>query len=1203
MTQRRILPFALLSTRSHNHDALSPLHVSKASYCPTTRLQPSSSMDGNATNNAALKPSLSEADIAPAVSRQRSTIRAAKPHTFKRASDTTLTSPSSTSSAKSISPSVDPDVKDGTLTSFPPLPPSAENSPRGAPAPRSIPTLGGAPFASPTLKTASSKLSRETTPPAAARPVPAALEGLFEPSGSDEQTRRDALFDDQTPKHARNVPGTLHHQGTAHIEHLIARVGAVQLVKQLSEDLAQRDAQITMVQRRAEDRERLLRKMLRDCEVSNLDIEERLREGERERKARDESSGPLDVHAADREQKLNDVVSDQMVEALENDIGSGYDTESRAGTRRGSVQSGHTSVNGNGDAKRGASTVKGGWKSYFKYGSNGGTVRGTIAKPGESGTVRRRTDASAGDTSGTVRGRGDGMRPTPGDRTPSATASLQDHLRTSIKQAEDGADSASIKSSSSVASWAMKLVGGRPVGQVEVVKSHNARAKAASISGDTRKTDNTIAEVIPRTKSRNDTPDTSNKGAGNHVRGGSFATQLRNTAAASLPFPNSPPDADDTGISNLGPVEMETILPDDIRPPTLAENPAASGYLTDRFGFIYDQRRRKRQNEAAAVVRQRHGSMNVETLDSAARSLNVLPDVDDAISINSKASEISFPSRPDSPVSANDADGQKGWSDYLNIFSTKGELLSHTPAAAPITSITTGDDDLDSGISKLPTLMLPKRGSETGMSSITAPATNHVVSGNAEMALPSIASQLDVPKEPQPDPVQALLSQLTDVHDKLQRERTGKWNDFLRRVRAERSRTGDVSAGRDRRAKSIATMPETFLGDGEIIGVAGLGNKGKVGRAKWNEFRALVLAGIPVAFRAKIWAECSGASELRQPGYYEELVNSADKHDPSVAQQIQMDIHRTLTDNIFFRAGQGVAKLNEVLLAYARRNPEVGYCQGMNLIAANLLLIMPAAEDAFWVLCSMIESILPAKYFDNSLLTSRADQVVLRGYVSELLPLLSAHLESLNIDLEAFTFQWFLSVFTDCLSAEALFRVWDVVLCINDGATFLFQVALALLKLNEKQLLASPGPAEVYAYISQHMTDHAISIDGLIRASEGLRRVVRREDVIRRRGEAVERELEAIRARDALRKGKGKARAEALAAFPLDDTPPESADEQAEAEPAADSQGSTAASTPSGGFRSRRPSLGSEDDHEGDVYGELTIRTPMPMDEEASWMA
>lgn len=309
-------------------------------------------------------------------------------------------------------------------------------------------------------------------------------------------------------------------------------------------------------------------------------------------------------------------------------------------------------------------------------------------------------------------------------------------------------------------------------------------------------------------------------------------------------------------------------------------------------------------------------------------------------------------------------------------------------------------------------------------------------------------------------------------------------------------------------------MPEMTLTDGEMIGVAGLGNKGKVGRAKWNELRQLVLAGIPVASRAKIWAECSGASTLRVPGYYDDLVSHGDD-DPTILAQIKMDINRTLTDNIFFRKGPGVAKLNEVLIAYSRRNPEVGYCQGMNLITASLLLIMPSAEDAFWVLTSMIENILPSHYYDHSLLTSRADQQVLRQYVAELLPRLSVHLDELGIELEALTFQWFLSVFTDCLCAEALYRVWDVVLCFNDGSTFLFQVALALLKLNEGALLECETAAGVYSYIGHEMTGHAISIDGLVNASDALRKVVRRSEVEERRQKAVDIERERLAAHEA----------------------------------------------------------------------------------------
>lgn len=124
----------------------------------------------------------------------------------------------------------------------------------------------------------------------------------------------------------------------------------------------------------------------------------------------------------------------------------------------------------------------------------------------------------------------------------------------------------------------------------------------------------------------------------------------------------------------------------------------------------------------------------------------------------------------------------------------------------------------------------------------------------------------------------------------------------------------------------------------------------------------------------------------------------------------------------------------------------------------------------------------------------------------EILPTLDSHLCKLGVELEALTFQWFLSIFTDCLAAEALFRVWDVILCLV-GSPFLFQVALALLKLNEKALLDCNSAAGVYSYLNGEMTHQGISIDGLIRESDGMRGMVKRVDVERRREQAVKREL------------------------------------------------------------------------------------------------
>ncbi|KAF2808467.1 TBC-domain-containing protein [Mytilinidion resinicola] len=954
-------------------------------------------------------------------------------------------------------------------------------------------------------------------------------------AASPSTRSRTALFDD-TPQEPDKVPGSLHHASDKSVELTLERVGPVKLVRQLAGDLAQRDAQVTALRRRAEERERILRKMLQECEVSNMDIESRLRELDRSQEQRNDDprarnrrsdSGLPGTHPDDpMEQRIARAMADNVSDF---DTTSIQDNASMFSQR---LADGETeSLNSISEMPKDPARN---WKNFLWSGTNSKTSRAPsiTSKLGNDTDFQTRSRASSNSKlprkpiSGNLF-----VPPSNGDKQGGAIPTL----RRLQSQDEEQSTSSSRRSSVSVTNWVLQAVAGKNQVSRPGDKQGTLRGRAAtSASGSTA--DRAPSKESTRT-SQSTGPANASAKANGRPRAARSSLGPNGTIKSIPPESVTSPNGLNRNISNLGPVEMDTILPEDSRPPTLVQQhnnfSQSSEYLTDRFGFIYDQRRKKRQSEAAAAMAKHKRSSNVESLSDARSVLKTIGQDPDVKTPPTEAPPDSGPaSRPGSTGSSieeqNGPQAPSRWQDFLKLATFPTELLSHTPSAAPITTVDAAGAD---PAPKVPPVVVAKSRTMPLVSVNPEPAPSRIVSGNAEFATtsPSIsvgpASPIRPPQH-QPDPVKALLEQLTDLHDSLQRDKTVKWNDFLRKVRAERKREGEAATVGEGRPRNL-TMPEALLGDGELIGVAGLGNKGKTGRAKWQEFKQLVLGGIPVAYRAKIWAECSGASALRVPGYYDDLVNNG-VDNPSIVAQIQMDINRTLTDNIFFRKGPGVHKLNEVLIAYSRRNPEVGYCQGMNLITACLLLIMPTAEDAFWVLTNMIENILPEKYYDQQLLTSRADQTVLREYVVELLPKLSAHLDELEIELEALTFQWFLSVFTDCLSAEALFRVWDVVLCMHDGSTFLFQVALALLKLNEKALRECDSPARVYHYINHQMTNHAISIDGLIQASDALKKVVKRKDVEERREKAVEREQEVMRQREEMRRERAqKAKAKA----------------------------------------------------------------------------
>lgn len=922
-------------------------------------------------------------------------------------------------------------------------------------------------------------------------------------TSSSPSHSRTALFDD-AHLGSSHIPGSVHHANDEHIERLIARNGAVKLVRQIAEDLARRDAQIAALRRKAEERERSLRKIILECGLSNLDLETRLRAIEGERKL---SGAPM----SPTETVLEDLIDDAMSEPVV--AGELGDIENDA-TLRAKDPSPDKPTSG----------TSRGWKGYI-WGGASKTSRTTSQASSING------DAITNGATVHVRSGGPGRRTILQNdlfHPPDAVSSLESLSRPPSSSSTTGNRQ---RKQSSLATLALKLVAGTSTARDSDGKTGRGRSNSAATEPSGRtvsraSTKSTMSARVaqktnPRTI-RNPTPLTQNTSVAVHERWDTMGSSPQGSSIASN--------------ENFGPVEMDTILAPEDQPPTLIQykNYNDQDLLTDRFGFIYDQRRKKRQREAAERVRKGKRGSRVEMLSGGRGNT-----ISAVVSEEDNTDDL----RPGSPGStATDDKGDdddkpiKRWQDYLKIATFPTELLAHTPSGSmPAFEVMEGGE-----VPRSPGISTEERGF-VPLATASAPALSVASDAAAISKTTPSAPSTPVPQPEDTEPVKILLQQLGEVHDSLQRDKTVRWNDFLRKVRAERKREGEAAAAAlasssdSRSQRPIPIMPEASLADGEMIGVSGLGNKGKVGRAKWNEFKNLVLGGIPVAYRAKIWAECSGASAMRIPGYYDDLIaRSEEDDDPAVVAQIQMDINRTLTDNIFFRKGPGVAKLNEVLLAYSRRNHEVGYCQGMNLITACLLLIMPTAEDTFWVLTSIIEDTLPHGYYDHSLLASRADQQVLRQYVAEILPKLSQHLDDLYIELEALTFQWFLSVFTDCLSAEALFRVWDVVLCMNDGSTFLFQVALALLKLNEQQLLQCSSPANVYTYINHQMTNHAISIDGLIHASEGLRRVVKRDEIEIRRAKAIEAEKDLVKQREARNAAR---KAERIAALELGSSP------------------------------------------------------------------
>ncbi|KAL4074944.1 rab-GTPase-TBC domain-containing protein [Scleroderma yunnanense] len=355
--------------------------------------------------------------------------------------------------------------------------------------------------------------------------------------------------------------------------------------------------------------------------------------------------------------------------------------------------------------------------------------------------------------------------------------------------------------------------------------------------------------------------------------------------------------------------------------------------------------------------------------------------------------------------------------------------------------------------------------------SSTISSSRTVPSALASAPLPPSTTVLtatsNTPRHACANTIRRLLQELTKMHDQRQDATRKEWDTFVKqRTKALVAKSSSPAAVNVSSTAGAAVLLGLGTRDEDeelshtegLIGFAQLGLSSS--RDERREFDRLIRGGIPLAYRSKLWLECSGGLEMREPGLFADLLAQSNIHE-LVATEIEKDVGRTMPLNIFFGGdGAGVNKLRRVLTAYSRRNPAVGYCQGMNLVTSTLLLAHADEEEAFWVLCAIIEHILPEDFFSPSLLPSRACPLVLLDYVQESLPKLSIHLSNLGVDLPAICFSWFLSLFTDCLPIETLFRIWDIFLV--DGLDVLYRVALAILRINEQELLQCESNSAMY---------------------------------------------------------------------------------------------------------------------------------------------
>nr|XP_057921740.1 TBC1 domain family member 30 isoform X2 [Doryrhamphus excisus] len=271
---------------------------------------------------------------------------------------------------------------------------------------------------------------------------------------------------------------------------------------------------------------------------------------------------------------------------------------------------------------------------------------------------------------------------------------------------------------------------------------------------------------------------------------------------------------------------------------------------------------------------------------------------------------------------------------------------------------------------------------------------------------------------------------------------------------------------------------------------------GKNGFQQWYDALKAVArlpTGIPKEWRKRVWLTLADQYLHSISIDWDKTLRFAfnersNPDDDSLGIQIVKDLHRTGCSSYCGQEGeQDRVVLKRVLLAYARWNKTVGYCQGFNVLAALILEVTEGDEsDALKVMIYLIDKVLPESYFANNLRALSVDMAVFRDLLRVKLPRLSQHLHHLQraANREAggsyeppltnvFTMQWFLTMFATCLPAPTVLKIWDSVFF--EGSEVLFRVALAIWERLGERIMYCQTADEFYSImgcLTQEMLDH-----------------------------------------------------------------------------------------------------------------------------------
>ena len=185
---------------------------------------------------------------------------------------------------------------------------------------------------------------------------------------------------------------------------------------------------------------------------------------------------------------------------------------------------------------------------------------------------------------------------------------------------------------------------------------------------------------------------------------------------------------------------------------------------------------------------------------------------------------------------------------------------------------------------------------------------------------------------------------------------------------------------------------------------------------------------------------------------YTNLIFEKNKYDL----EIKKDLTRTFPGNNLFKCGNiYYNKLYHILTAFSNYDKSIGYVQGFNFLAANIIYFFEDEIDEFAFLDAIIHQFELDKIFDNNLNNQFFDTKLkyINHYLIKHLPNLNKFLTENKLNIEFFITNWILTLFSDSMETKYLVIVWDYLIIF--GLKFFKYFILNVLILFENDIINS----------------------------------------------------------------------------------------------------------------------------------------------------